>query len=163
MGVEENVYKFLQELGVEYTRMDHAPAMTMEDCREVDAALGANLCKNLFLCNRQQTDFYLLLLPGDKPFKTKDLSGQLGVSRLSFATADHMQAMLGLTPGSVSVLGLLHDTDQQVQLLIDEDVLKEEKFGCHPCVNTASLCFPTEVLMNTILPALGRVPRIVKL
>ncbi len=157
------VYTFLDELGINYTYMEHPAAMTMEDCKAVDAALGANLCKNLFLCNRQQTHFYLLLLPGSKPFKTKDLSAQLGVARLSFGSAAHMEQLLGVTPGSVSVMGLLFDTDRQVQLLIDEDVLAEETFGCHPCVNTASVCFPTQVLLTQILPALGYTPKIVRL
>ncbi|MBP3391173.1 MAG: prolyl-tRNA synthetase associated domain-containing protein [Clostridia bacterium] len=154
---------FLDELGIEYTCMEHAPAMTMEDCRAVDEALGVNMCKNLFLCNRQQTNFYLLLMPGDKPFKTKDLSAQLGVARLSFGTPEHMQAMLGVTPGSVSVLGLLQDQDHQVRLLIDEDVLKGERFACHPCDNRASLCFSTKDLMDKILPALGHSPKLVQL
>lgn len=163
MAIRQKVCAFLDDLNIQYTCMEHAPAMTMEDCRAVDEALGVNMCKNLFLCNRQQTDFYLLLMPGDKPFKTKDLSAQLGVARLSFATAEHMEQMLGVTPGSVSVLGLLQDTEREVQLLIDEDILQGERFACHPCDNTASLCFATKVLMEKILPALSRVPRIVKL
>ena len=163
MAIRQKVCAFLDDLNIQYTCMEHAPAMTMEDCRAVDEALGVNMCKNLFLCNRQQTDFYLLLMPGDKPFKTKDLSAQLGVARLSFATAEHMEQMLGVTPGSVSVLGLLQDTEREVQLLIDEDILQGERFACHPCDNTASLCFETKVLMEKILPALSRVPRIVKL
>ena len=163
MAIRQKVCAFLDDLNIQYTCMEHAPAMTMEDCRAVDEALGVNMCKNLFLCNRQQTNFYLLLMPGGKPFKTKDLSAQLGVARLSFATAEHMEQMLGVTPGSVSVLGLLQDTEREVQLLIDEDILQGERFACHPCDNTASLCFETKVLMEKILPALSRVPRIVKL
>lgn len=163
MTIRQKVCTFLDELGIEYTCMEHAPAMTMEDCSAVDEALGVNMCKNLFLCNRQQTNFYLLLMPGDKPFKTKDLSAQLGVARLSFATAEHMERMLGVTPGSVSVLGLLQDTEREVQLLIDEDILQGERFACHPCDNTASLCFTTKALMEQILPALGRSPKLVRL
>ena len=119
MTIRQKVCAFLDDLNIQYTCMEHAPAMTMEDCRAVDEALGVNMCKNLFLCNRQQTDFYLLLMPGDKPFKTKDLSAQLGVARLSFATAEQMERMLGVTPGSVSVLGLMNDCEGRVQLLID--------------------------------------------
>lgn len=163
MEINAKVCAFLDELGIEYTCMEHAPAMTMEDCRAVDEALGVNMCKNLFLCNRQQTDFYLLLMPGDKPFKTKDLSAQLGVARLSFATPEHMQAMLGVTPGSVSVLGLLQDIDHQVRLLIDEDILQGERFACHPCDNRASLCFATKDLIDKILPALRYAPKVVHL
>ncbi|MBR5500871.1 MAG: prolyl-tRNA synthetase associated domain-containing protein, partial [Clostridia bacterium] len=129
MTIREKVCTFLEELEIEYQCMEHPPAMTMEDCRAVDEALGVNMCKNLFLCNRQQTNFYLLLMPGDKPFKTKDLSAQLGVARLSFASPEQMEQMLGVTPGSVSVLGLLQDTEREVQLLIDEDILQGERFA----------------------------------
>ena len=140
---ECRVYDLLDGLGVAYSRVDHAPAMTMEVCEEIDRVLGAMICKNLFLCNRQQTEFYLLLMPGNKPFKTKDLSAQIGSARLSFATAEHMEALLDITPGSVSVLGLMNDKEKRVHLLIDKDVLAEECFGCHPCINTSSLRFKT--------------------
>lgn len=160
---EIRVYDFLDALEIEYQRIDHPPAMTMEDCEEVDRALNATICKNLFLCNRQQTDFYLLLIPGSKQFKTKDLSAQLNVSRLSFGDARHMAEFLDVTPGSVSVLGLMNDHDHRVRLLIDRDVLSGEWFGCHPCINTSSLRFSTRELMEKVLPAMGREARIVEL
>jgi len=162
---EIRTYEFLDRLGVDYYRTDHpdAPATTMEVCAEVDAVLGVKICKNLFLCNRQKTVFYLLIMPGDKPFKTKELSKQLGISRLSFAQPDYMEKFLDLHPGSVSVLGLINDTDKLVKLVIDEDVLQEEYFGCHPCENTSSVKFKTCELTDIILPALGREPAIVKL
>lgn len=149
------VYLFLEKLGVEFLRVDHKPAMTMEICAEIDKVLGAAICKNLFLCNRQQTDFYLLMMPDDKPFKTKNLSQQIGSARLSFAGAEHMEALLNITPGSVSVMGLMNDTENRVTLLIDEDVLKDDFFGCHPCINTSSLKIKTDDLLNKIIPALG--------
>ena len=152
---EIRTYDFLDRLGVSFERIDHAPAMTMEDCVEVDRILDTLICKNLFLCNRQKTDFYLLLIPGDKHFQTKVLSSQLGVSRLSFADASCMEEFLDITPGSVSVLGLMNDHDHRVRLLIDEDVLKEPVFACHPCINTSSLRFATRDLIEVILPALG--------
>ena len=153
---EIRVYDFLDKLGIQYQRIDHEAAMTMEACEEIDRALGDNttICKNLFLCNRQETDFYLLLMPGDKPFKTKDLSAQIHSSRLSFAKPEYMEKYLDITPGSVSVLGLMNDSEKKVQLLIDEDVMKEPYFGCHPCINTSSLKFTTEDLMQKIIPAL---------
>lgn len=160
---EIRVYDFLDSLGVEYQRIDHEAAMTMEACEEIDKILGAMICKNLLLCNRQETEFYLLLMPGDKPFKTKYLSAQIGSSRLSFAKAEYMEEFLDITPGSVSVLGLMNDHDMRVRLLIDEDVLKEEYFGCHPCINTSSLRFKTEDLRRVILPALKHEPQMVKL
>ena len=153
---EIRVYDLLDKLGVAYQRIDHEAAMTMEACEEIDQTLGDDtaICKNLFLCNRQETNFYLLLMPGDKPFKTKDLSAQINSARLSFAKPEYMEKYLDITPGSVSVMGLMNDHDKKVQLLIDEDVIKNPYFGCHPCINTSSLKFRTEDLLNKILPAI---------
>ena len=120
---EKACYDFLGNVGAEYIRLDHEKADTMEACEEINECLGVRICKNLFLCNRQKTAFYLLLMPGDKPFRTKDLSSQIGSARLSFAGADAMQEYLGVTPGSVSVLGLMNDKTGMVRLLIDSDVL----------------------------------------
>lgn len=158
-------YAFLDRLGVRFDRTDHPeqPAMTMEICAAVDAVLGVRICKNLFLCNRGKTRFYLLVMPGDKPFRTRELSRQMGISRLSFADGESMERFLDVRPGSVSVLGLMNDTDRRVSLVIDEDVLKEEMFGCHPCENTSSIRFATRDLTEVILPALGVVPAIVRL
>lgn len=160
LNKEIRVYDFLDKLGIQYQRIDHEAAMTMEACEEIDHALGDNttICKNLFLCNRQETDFYLLLMPGDKPFKTKKLSAQIHSARLSFAKPEYMEKYLDITPGSVSVLGLMNDSEKKVQLLIDEDVMKEPYFGCHPCINTSSLKFTTEDLMQKIIPALEHEP-----
>ena len=140
---EIRCYDLLDSLGLDYQRVDHEEANTMEVCRQIDVALQATICKNLLLCNRQCTAFYLLMIPGDKVFKTKDLSAQIGSSRLSFAGAEYMEQFLDITPGSVSVLGLMNDKENHVQLLVDEDVLKGEYLGCHPCVNTSSLKLKT--------------------
>ena len=161
--VEQRCYDFLDALGVPYCRVDHECAETIAMCEEVEQVLGCKICKNLFLTNRQQTDFYLLLMPGEKPFKTKLLSKQIGTARLSFATPEHMARLLDLTPGSVSVLGLLNDSDRKVRLLLDRDLEKEADFGCHPCRNSASLRFSTRALLDSILPALGYVPTWVEL
>ncbi|MBE6599960.1 MAG: prolyl-tRNA synthetase associated domain-containing protein [Ruminococcaceae bacterium] len=160
---EIRVYDLLDSLGVEYERIDHEAAMTMEICEEIDKTLGALICKNLFLCNRQQTDFYLLMMPGDKPFKTKDLSSQIGSSRLSFATPENMEKFLNITPGAVSVMGLMNDHGRDVRLIIDEDVLAGEYFGCHPCVNTSSLKISTADLIEKFLPAVKHEYSTVKL
>ncbi len=162
---EKRAYRFLDDLGVDFVRTDHpdAPATTMEVCAEVDAVLGVHICKNLFLCNRQKTNYYLLIMPGDKPFKTKELSKQMGISRLSFAGEEAMAELLDVQPGSVSVLGLMNDHDRRVTLVIDEDVLKEEQFGCHPCENTSSIRFATADLTDKLLPALRVVPVKVRL
>lgn len=151
---EIRTYDLLDRIGVEYDRVDHAPAMTMEDCKEIDETLQSMVCKNLFLCNRQETAFYLLLIPGTKVFHTKDLSAQIGSARLSFAKPEYMEKFLDITPGSVSVMGLMNDTEHQVKLLIDEEVLDSEYFGCHPCINTSSLRMRTADLIEKVLPAM---------
>ena len=160
---EQRVYDFLDNLGLSYQRIDHEAAMTMEACAAIDEVLDATICKNLLLCNRQCTQFYLLLMPGDKVFKTKDLSAQLETSRLSFASGEAMEQLLDITPGSLSVLGLMNDPENKVTLVIDEDVLLGEFFGCHPCINTSSLRLRTTDLTDKIIPAMGHPPRIVKL
>ena len=160
---ETRVYDFLDSLGVAYERVDHAPADTMEICQQIDETLGALICKNLFLCNRQGTVFYLLMMPGDKPFKTKELSSQIGSARLSFAGAEKMLEYLDLLPGSVSVMGLMNDRESNVQLLIDEDVLKGDYVGCHPCVNTSSLRLKTRDVIEKILPKTQHDYRVVHL
>lgn len=153
--MEQRSFALLDELHISYTYVDHEPALTMEDCAEIDKVLGVKMCKNLVLCNRQKTDYYLLLMPGDKVFKTKELSSQINSARLSFASGEAMEELLGVLPGSASVLGLLKDTDGKVRLLIDKDLLQEEYFGCHPCKNTSSIRFTTEDLLNRVLPSLG--------
>ena len=163
LAKEIRSYDFLDSIGVKYTRVDHEAAMSMEACREIDEKLGTTICKNLFLCNRQKTEFYLLMMPGDKPFKTKDLSKQIGSSRLSFADGAYMEQFLDITPGSLSVLGLMNDKENRVQLLIDADILKEEYIGCHPCINTSSLRIRKDDMMEKIIPALDHSPIIVDL
>lgn len=160
---EVRVYDFLDNLGIDYSRVDHEAAMTMEACIEIDTVLEATMCKNLMLCNRQCTQFYILLLPGDKVFKTSVLSKQIGSSRLSFAGGEYMEQFLDITPGSLSVLGLINDHENRVQLLIDQDVLKGEFIGVHPCVNTASLKLKTSDLVEKIIPAMGHEPTYVEL
>lgn len=152
---EIETYDLLDSLGVEYDRIDHEAAYTMEVCEEIDKVLGGKTCKNLFLCNRQKTDFYLLLMPGDKPFKTKNLSAQIGSSRLSFAGEDDMLELLNLTPGSVTILGLMYDKENRVKLLVDEEVLEDEYFGCHPCINTSSIKMKTSDVFEKIIPAIA--------
>ena len=152
---EARTYAFLDGLGVSYAHVDHGAAETMEICREIEGTLGAPICKNLFLCNRQGTVFYLLMMPGDKPFKTKELSGQLGVARLSFGSAEQMEEHLGLLPGSVSVMGLANDKERTVRLLIDRDLLSSDELGCHPCVNTASIAVAMSDILGKFLTHTG--------
>ncbi len=160
---EIRTYDFLDRLGIRYQRTDHERADNMEACNEIDAVLGVVICKNLFLCNRQKTRFYLLMMPGDKKFKTKELSSQIGSARLSFAEPEDMLKYLDIEPGAVSVMGLMNDRDHQVQLLIDEDVLTGECLGCHPCVCTSSLKMKTADVVDRFLPATGHTYQTVRL
>lgn len=150
---EIKVYDLLDSLEIEYQRTDHGHADTMEACNKIDKILGTIICKNLFLCNRQKTDFYLLMMPGDKPFKTKDITKQLGCARLSFASEEYMEEYLNIKPGAVSIMGLMNDTENHVQLVIDRPVVESETMGCHPCVNTSSLKLKTKDVMEKFLPA----------
>lgn len=152
---EMAVYSLLDELSIPYERVDHAVTETMEACENIDMLLGVSMCKNLFLRNRQKTAFYLLMIPGKKKFKTKDVSKQLGTSRLSFAEAEYMEQYLNITPGSVSVLGLMNDSNHAVHLVIDKELLDNEYIGCHPCINTSSLKIRTEDILNVFLKHTG--------
>lgn len=160
---EIRVYDLLDSLGIEYERTDHEEANTMEACNEIDKVLDVIICKNLFLCNRQETQFYLLMMPGEKPFKTKNISKQIGSARLSFGKAEFMEEYLNIKPGAVSIMGLMNDTEKHVQLLIDKPVLESEYIGCHPCVSTTSLKIKTKDVIEKFIPAVGHEPIIVDL
>lgn len=150
---EVAVYDLLDKLDIPYMRTDHEEANTMEACNEIDRILEVTICKNLFLCNRQETQFYLLMMPGDKPFKTKDLSAQIHSARLSFAKPEYMEEYLHIHPGAVSIMGLMNDTENRVQLLMDREVYESEELGCHPCVSTSSLRIKTKDILDVYLPA----------
>lgn len=152
LNKEMAVYELLEKLEIPYMRLDHEVTATVEDCHHVDEVLGIHICKNLFLCNSQKTDFYMLMMPGNKKFKTKELSAQIHSARLSFAGAEYMEEFLNISPGSVSVMGLMNDSGKRVRLLIDNDILRDEYVGCHPCVNTSSLKIRTEDILNKFLP-----------
>ena len=160
---ETRVYDLLDALGIRYKRVDHPAAQTMEACEEIEKTLGVEICKNLFLRNRQKTEFYLLMMPGAKPFKTKDITKQLGCARLSFAEPEFMQEFLDITPGSVSVLGLMNDKENRVRLVIDKDILSGEYIGCHPCINTSTIWFTMDDLLHKVLPELHHEPIFVDL
>lgn len=153
---EIRTYDLLDELNIEYERVDHEAADTMEACLEIDKVLApAVICKNLFLCNTQKTKFYLLMIREDKKFKTKEISKQINSARLSFAPAEFMEEYLNISPGSVSVMGLMNDKDNQVQLLVDEDVIQSEYVGCHPCINTSSMRIKTEDVFGKFLESVN--------
>ena len=160
---EKQTLERLAALGIPFTGLTHDPADTIELCAEIETRLGAKICKNLFLCNAQKTAFYLLIMPGDKVFKTKYLSKQINSARLSFADAASMERLLNVTPGSVSVLGLAFDTGRQVRLIVDRDLLGQEYIGFHPCINTSTLKLRFADLTERFLPALGVTPTVVEL
>lgn len=160
---EIKVYDLLDSLSISYERTDHEEANNMEACLEIDRILDTIICKNLFLCNRQETQFYLLMMPGDKPFKTKDISAQINSARLSFAKPEYMEKYLNIKPGAVSIMGLMNDSENQVQLLMDREVIEAETIGCHPCVSTSSLRIKTKDILNVFLPAVNHSPIIVDL
>lgn len=156
LNKEIEIYDFLDQLEISYFQVDHEEASTMELCQNIELALEAPICKNLFLCNRQKTKFYLLLMPRTKPFKTKDISKQINSARLSFASDDDLMKYLNITPGSCTIFGLMYDSTNTVQLVIDEDVLKENMFGCHPMINTSTIAFSTKDLLEKVIPSLNR-------
>lgn len=156
-------YDLLDQLGISYDRVDHEAADTIADCVAIEAYLGAPICKNLVLCNRQKTAFYLLLMDGQKPFRTKELSAQIGSSRLSFAPPEEMERLLGVTPGSATILSLMNDKDHQVRLILDKSVADCGRFGCHPCINTSTLRLSMGEIREKFLPHLGIIPTVVDL
>jgi Ala-tRNA(Pro) deacylase len=160
---EIDSFQLLDRLGIDYAWLDHEIKMTIADCEDIDEILEIKLCKNLFLWNKAHDSYYLLMMPGHKKFITKEVSAQVGSSRLEFAPGEEMEALLNLSPGSVSVLGLMYDTDNRVQLLIDRDVLAHPYIGCHPCINTSSLRMPTTDFLEKLLPAIGHKPIILDL
>lgn len=148
------VYDLLERLDIPFTRADHPAAFTMEECEAVSQALHTPICKKLFLCNRQKTAFYLLLLPASKPFRTKEITAQLGCARLSFAGEEQLASLLHLTPGSATIFGLQYDTENRVQLVVDRDLLDEAYFGCHPCINTSTIRLKTSDVFDRLTHAL---------
>ena len=163
LGIEMETYALLDRLGMAYQRLDHDATATVDDCVDVERILGIEICKNLFLCNSAESAFYLLMMPGGKKYRAPLLSRQLATTRLSFASAASMERLLRVSPGAVSVLGLMHDTDHAVRLLIDKDVLHHTHVGCHPCVNTASLKVSLDELLSKFLPHTGHEPIFVEL
>jgi Ala-tRNA(Pro) deacylase len=163
LSKEMECYKILKHLGIPFQRVDHDAAMSLADCDEIGIVLGTSVCKNLFLCNSSKTNFYLLMMQGDKSFRTKEISSQLSISRLSFAPQEYMERLLNLTPGSVSILGLMYDTELNVRLLIDSSLRGTEYFGCHPCINTSTLKIKTSDLLEKFLPYVRHSPTFVSI
>ncbi|MBR6530149.1 MAG: prolyl-tRNA synthetase associated domain-containing protein [Clostridia bacterium] len=160
---ERECYALLEKLKIDFERVDHDAADTIEDCRLVEDVIGVHICKNLFLQNRQGTAFYLLMMAGDKPFRTAEVSKLLGVSRLSFASPEKMREMLSCTPGSVSILGLMYDKARRITLLVDEDIYNAEYIRCHPLKNTSTLKIATRAIREVFLPYVGHRPTVLRI
>ena len=160
---EQKVYEMLDNLGIEYDYVDHDEAMTIEACKDIEKVLGVGICKNLFLCNRQKTDFYLLLIDGNYRFKTSVVSKIIGTSRLSFGDANNMLELFDITPGSLSVFGLMNDTQNRVKLLIDKSVLDSDYFFSHPCINTSTLNIKTADIIEKCIPFMAHEPMIIEI
>lgn len=160
---EERVYDLLDELKIAYQRVDHSPADTVEDCKRIEEIIDVPICKNLFLCNRQRTQYFILMMPALKPFRTASVSKLLGVSRLSFAKAEDMEKLLDITPGSVSIMGLMNDSNNRVQLVVDRDIFKSEYIRCHPCINTSTLKIKTSDIFEKYLPRVRHKPIVINI
>ena len=155
---EERVYDLLDQLNIDYQRIDHEEANTMEVCLEIEKSLKSTICKNLFLVNSNKSQYYLLMLKENKKFKTKVISKQINSSCLSFGSDEKMLEYLDITPGSVSLLGLMNDHEHHVQLLMDKDLLEDDYLGCHPCINTSSLKIKMKDVFEKIIPSLHHEP-----
>lgn len=152
---EIEVYNMLNKLNIDFERMDHEEVSSMEEFDEIDNAFGIKMCKNLFLTTANKKNFYLLLMPGDKKFVTKEFSKMVGSSRLSFAKEDMMKEYLNTTSGSASVLGLMNDHNKVVHLVMDSAIYNSEYIGCHPLVNTSSLKIKTSDIIEKFLKETG--------
>ncbi len=150
--LQELVYGTLEKLQIPFERVDTDEAITMEDCVAIDEKLNMNMVKTLFLCNRQQTEFYLFVTVGNKPFRSKDFSSALGIARVSFAPAEQMETMLGTKIGAATVFSSLLDTDQRVQIIFDKDVLAEEWYGCSDGTTTGYMKVRTDDIYRRFLP-----------
>jgi Ala-tRNA(Pro) deacylase len=159
---EMETYDILEKLNIPFKRVDHYPAASSEECAEIEAVLGMEICKNLFLCNQSKTEFYLYVLPGSKKFVTREVSKQIGTSRLSFGDAAFMKELLNVTPGSVSIFGLMYDKGHKINLLLDREIVGSEFVCFHPCINTSTLRLKTSDILEKFLPYTGHRPVIVE-
>lgn len=160
---EKKVFALLDKLKIAYECVENDVVESMEECKEVDEALGTEIRKSIFLCNKKKTSFFLVVMPAEKSLDTATLSNKIGVPHLSFASAEHMEQHLGALPGSASVMGLINDEDDYVQLIIDKEVADCEWFGCNPGINTAHLKMKTSDLINKFLPKINHRAKIMAL
>lgn len=162
-SLEMKTYQILDKLNIKYERIDHEAVSSMEECVEVNKKLKVEIRKNIFLCNSKKTTFFLFVLPANKPFDTKKFCQKLGLSHVSFANEEYMEKYLGTKPGSATIMGLLCDEDDYVQVILDKEIIEEEYFGCNPGQNTSHIKIKTEDLLKKFLPYVKHRPKIIEM
>lgn len=152
-ALETKVYQELERLNISYERVDNDTVETMEECVEISEKLGAEIRKTIVCCNRQKTEFFLVVLPASKRFDSKLFAAMMRTARVSFASAEDMESLIGLTPGEASVMGILNDPEAKIKVVVDKAVADAEWFACNPGANTTHIRFKTKQLLDTFLPA----------
>ncbi|MCR1899643.1 prolyl-tRNA synthetase associated domain-containing protein [Irregularibacter muris] len=160
---EKTVFSLLQKLNIPFERVDNDVVETMEECEEINQVLGTEIRKSIFLCNRKKTSFFLVVMPANKSLDVKSLGRKIGVSGLSFASGELMEKHLGAKPGSASVMGLVNDEDDYVQLIIDKEVAEAEWFGSNTGMNTSHIKIKTSDLLHKFLPQIGHKAEMIEL
>lgn len=160
--LEKAVYAKLAELGIAYERVETGEVITMEQCADINAKLNMNMVKTLFLCNRQQTEFFLFVTAGDKPFRTKEFSVALDIARVSFAPPELMESVLGTKIGAATVFSVLLESARNVHLVLDRDVAESEWFGCSDGTTTCYMKLRTADIFERFLPAVGRTAELIR-
>jgi len=160
--LQELVYTTLQDLQVPFERVDTDEAITMEDCILINEKLHVQIVKTLFLCNRQQTNFYLFVTTADKPFVTKDFSSAVGIPRVSFASVELLNNLLGTPVGGATIFGTLLDKENKVQVLIDKDVLNEEWYGCSDGTPRGYMKISRDWILNDFLQYTQHTPTFIQ-
>lgn len=162
-GIQENIYLLLEKLGIDFTRVENEPAVSMEDCKNIDKAFGEETIKTIFLTNRQKTKFYLLSMPASKPFITKDFGSALEIPRVSFADGELLLEMLGTPHGAATPLSIIRDEENKILMVIDEDIMKKEKLVVTDSTLHGYICLKGKDLVEKFLPVSGHQPILVKL
>ncbi len=161
--LEKEVYGKLNELNISFDRVDNDVVESMEECLEIDKKLGTEIRKTIIVCNEKKTQFYLIVLPSEKRFDSKEFRNKMECSRVSFAKVEDMERVLGVLPGSATVMSVIKDNDNIVQVVIDKEVADEEFFGCNTGANTRHIKIKTKDLIDVILPNLNHEPKIIEL
>ncbi len=159
--LQKKVYETLAGLGIPFERVDTDPGITMEDCRNINVGIGGRIVKSIFLCNRQQTKFYLYVTKDDKPFVTKDFGQALGIPRVSFASAEKLLEIAGTEHGATTVLSACLDSAKDVIFVIDKDVLEGEWYCCSDGTVGCFMKIKVSDLLGGFLPACGHEPIII--